>query len=283
MKKIIFLIFVLLLLLFLFFGSSNSISAQTIKEDYFLIQINLFSDGSALVVGSSNINPDIEEISYENQTIYGISQYLTNKQKEKWNFNLNLEKVFSEIYVKVILPENAKVGDIDSNLISFISTEDNMIIIEFIDTNKNLIIKFDYELNSTSISEAKNYKIYFLIILIIVAIIIIIILWWFFLRKKFKKKKKKENLLRKTKIKKKKNNLQEKLKAIRQTLNERENKIIKELIEHKKLKQSQLQHLTKIPKVSLSRYLVSLENKNLIIKKSLGKTNIIEINKNFGK
>ena len=281
MKKIIFLIFVLLLLLFLFFGSSNSISAQTIKEDYFLIQINLFSDGSALVVGSSNINPDIEEISYENQTIYGISQYLTNKQKEKWNFNLNLEKVFSEIYVKVILPENAKLNSIDSNLISFISTEENMIIIEFIDTNKNLIIKFDYELNSTSISEAKNYKIYFLIILIIVAIIIII-LWWFFLRKKFKKKKKKENLLRKTKIKKKKNNLQEKLKAIRQTLNERENKIIKELIEHKKLKQSQLQHLTKIPKVSLSRYLVSLENKNLIIKKSLGKTNIIEINKNFG-
>ena len=83
--------------------------------------------------------------------------------------------------------------------------------------------------------------------------------------------------------KKKINALTEKLKPIRATLNERENQIIKELLEHKKLKQNQLQHLTKIPKVSLSRHLVNLENKNLIVKKSLGKTNIIQINKNFDK
>ncbi len=264
--------------LILFFLAIILITCVFAQEEI-IVQINMFEDGSALIVGSSTQDPGIKDIEYEkkDQTFYGYTQELTSKSGSIWTFSLSLDQEFSSSYVKIILPENAKLGNIDSNLDSFTSIGGENIIIEFIGTNLVLEIGFDYEVG---INEKRDNSIYFLIGAVIAAGIIILI--WLFFRKKNGKKREPKKQKQKP-GKKKINTLAEKLKPIRATLNERENQIIKELLEHKKLKQNQLQHLTKIPKVSLSRHLVNLENKNLIVKKSLGKTNIIQINKNFDK
>lgn len=272
--------------LILFFLAILLITCVFAQEEI-LLQVNLFDDGSALIVGSSTIDPQIQDIEYEkkDQTFYGYTQEMTSKSGSKWTFSLGLDQEFSSSYVKIILPEDAKIGDIDSNMDSFTSIGGTNIIIEFTGTNLVPEIGFDYEIGITE--KGGDNSIYFLIGAVIAAGIIILI-WLFFRKKKGKKKEKGEPRKEKEKQtqktgKRKINALAEKLKPIRATLNERENQIIKELLEHKKLKQNQLQHLTKIPKVSLSRHLVNLENKNLILKKSLGKTNIIQINKNFDK
>lgn len=281
-KLLLFLCMTLLITLFI-------ASAYAQEKQELLLQINLFSDGSALVVGSSTLNPSFSEISYENGTIYGMTQEFTSKEKERWFFNLEMKENFSSAYVKITLPENAKlIGYIDSSMSSFISTKGKSIVLEFIDSDKIPKIKFDYTL--TTLHEKRDYWIYILIVIIIAIAIFSI---WFFKKKGKKPKRKKviKQVIEKKRKKERKikkelkkiNPLEERLRTVRVTLNERENEIIDELLEHKKLKQAQLQHLTKIPKVSLSRHLVALENKNLIIKKSLGKTNIIEINKDFDK
>lgn len=263
MKKLILFIFVLFLI------------SPVLAQEELLLQINVFDDGSALIIGSATINPEIEDIEYEEGTLYGYTQHLTNKKGATWTFSLEIEQDFSNSYVKVILPENSKLGLISSSLDSFISIENKDIIIEFVGKEK-VDIEFNYELET---SQEKKLDFIYVVGIIVTIIILGIGIWSFLKKKKKNPEKEKEKKERKQKKRAKENPL----KPVMNTLNEREKKIINELLEHKKLKQNQLQHLTKIPKVSLSRHLVNLENKNLIIKKSLGKTNIISINKDFDK
>ena len=91
MKKIIFFGVILFILLLLFnFGLVSAQATETgNEEDYCLVQITLFDDGSALVIGSATTNPNIKDIEYENESLYGLTQLLTSKQQGKWSFNIN--------------------------------------------------------------------------------------------------------------------------------------------------------------------------------------------------
>ena len=65
---------------------------------------------------------------------------------------------------------------------------------------------------------------------------------------------------------------------MKQTLNDRETKILESLLElGGKAKQNQLQKFTAIPKAAFSRHIASLEAKSLISKKSLGRVNLIQV------
>jgi preprotein translocase subunit SecG len=202
MKKLILLLITLFLI------------ASVFAQEELLLQINLFDDGSALIMGSSTINPNIQEVEYEkvDQTFYGYTQHLTNKIGITWTFSLELEQDFSNNYIKIILPENSKLGPVSSDLESFVTTEDGNIVIEFVGEDK-VAIEFDYELETQA--GEKGFDFIYIIIFIVIVIILIISIISFLKEKRKKKIEKKE-----TKTEKKKPNKKNPLKTVMSTLNE---------------------------------------------------------------
>ena len=247
-----------------------SFPAAYAQESYLVLNIQIFEDGSALIRGSASGNPDIKDIDFENNDVYGMTHQLTNKQGPIWNFNIGLRE-YSSLIIKVFLPEDTKIiGAVQSNTEAITSIENEKIALEFGVYNQEIDISFDYEFEDSS-NEAKDFS--WLLWMIVTAIILLT--FWVILRKIKQKKAKK------TKKKKKVISAFEKrLKVVKKTLNERENKIIEFLVGEKgKSTQGKLQKLSGIPKSSFSRHIAELERKDIIIKHGKGKLNLIELKK----
>jgi uncharacterized membrane protein len=227
---------------------------------YLSSEIYLGQDGSATFIGRGSNPVAIEGISFQNGQIVGVTEKLTSKEAEIWTFSV----LFNDsAELKIFLPDNAELkSGITSNLDTIISSEKGTIVINAAGPNPQ--ISFKYILKKES---GNNYSYLIIAVLIIAAIFSFIA----FRRKKNEAGKKKSTM---QEIEKEKSR---KIDIVKKTLNEREQTIINELLKLKKAKQSFLQKKTEIPKASFSRHIQNLEKKGLIIKKGLGKNNILEI------
>ncbi len=306
MKYLLFIVLVLLMPLVLGQGLEAQQASQTIAQDveqirsaqqgtvsFLFADFYILNDGSVFVSGRSNIDPQIPGISFNEAEgkFEGNTQRLTSKLGETWIFNLNVEQIYKDINVKIILPRNAKLltSTLTASTLPFVTSSDSTLTIELIDKDSSLNVKFDYE--TSAMEESIDLTQIFVLGTVAIVIIVLYIIYI----KKFKKKGK-EKVITKAKvqkvrerkegekheIKKGPESFRERYESVKVTLNERENKIISALIDlGGKAKQNQLRSYVAIPKASFTRHLFSLERKNLILKKGLGKTNIVELNYEF--
>ena len=245
---------------FMFLISSKIIFAQELS-----LNVNLDTNGEALVLGSSDINPNINGIDFENRTISGFTQDLTIKQSGKWTFNLNLKENYSNYDIRLKLPKNAKVTFYSGQ--PLISSEQGSLVLEY-SGQGNVLLQVDYTLEK--IKEQVDWKNIVVFVILIILIIVMIIL---FLRTN----KHKKELEKKIKQRKKPDLKKEKLKDLKKVLNERENFIIDLLKKEGKTTQGRLQKMSGIPKASFSRHLNNLAKKGIVHKEGSGKLNIVRL------
>lgn len=254
-KKIFFLITSIIVTLFLL--------CSVVRAQELSMNVVVESDGSAIVLGSADINPGILGINFENKTLSGFTQTLTNKEGTNWIFNLNSSQSYQGYYAKVSLPSGAKLLSYSGT--PSISSENGALILEFVGT-ENMNVNLVYTLEKVPLQiNWLNLVILIILILLVVAVIIL------FLRMR---KNKKEVVVKRV-IKKTKK--ESKLTSIRKVLNQRENLIIDLLKKEGKTTQGKLQKLSGIPKASFSRHLNNLAKKSIVYKEGNGRLNIIRL------
>lgn len=253
-----FLIILLVALVFL----AHAVSAYT------YLNIYLDSSGNAQFLGQTNetnlssllLPPGI---SVQNGQISGITPDLTIKNKEIWTFSYYLQGAD----MKVTLPDNSRIQSINKGQIFL---ENGRISIYFIDGNS-----IDYTISDSAASPV-------LIIVILLLIVLLIVSYHY--RKGIRKFLKPKMVYQKTVLLKSKNKImettkEEKLRLIKQVLNQREKIILENLEAHKKIKMSHLRKLTEIPKASFSRHIQELEKKGLVKRTGEGKNKFVELAK----
>lgn len=226
------------------------ISAQPILNIY------LDNEGNADIIGNSDSAISLPSgVEYENGKIFGSTQLLTSKNAELWAFNFSTDQ---KVEISLYLPEYASLE----------TTPENSII--FVNKNQILITTYSNELSLTyKLHEKPSSFPYYWILLFVIIVVFV------FLFIKFRKKPK----ITPVQIQEKKPI--DKLKIMKDVLNEREKLILNKLKYYKdnniKIKQNQLRKALDIPKASFSRHLQELEKKNLIKRIGEGKNKFIEL------
>lgn len=276
----------LVLLLISVFILASSAQAQFDMESFakemaaeqpsLTLEVLIFSDGSAFLRGQSDIDPGLP-ISYKEGKISGLTNKLTSKQQEVWKFSLQTQETFDSFNARFVLPKNAKLvtGSISSDSLPFIYTQQDSLVLEVSDSQKPLSMEFSYEVPLQQDQEFPVYIIYLIAIIVALAIV-----FWVLSKQRKQQIKpakpaaKKKPVTRETTLTK----YRRRFKKVRHMLNARETKIIEGLLElGGKAKSNQLQKYAKIPKAAFSRHIATLEAKDLITKKSLGRANLIQI------
>jgi len=231
--------------------------APFVQASYLNLEAKLLQEGFVLLQGESDEELNIKGITYDQGYFYGITQELTNKEKEKWYFSFSLNKTYDYFNLNIVLPKTFKLilTSINSSGQVFLSAQNNLEL-SVVGENKNPSITFSYE-----IERKPNLKFFYYLIPLFFLLI-------FFLYKKFQKNKQKPS-----------ENFKRKLNLVRKTLNERENQIITLLLKNKNLTYGKLQKLSNIPKASFSRYINNLEKKGIIKRESKGRLSKISLNK----
>lgn len=203
------------------------------------ISLNIYLDekGEALFLGETD--EKILELPQGIKINGGIIKGTTNSLTNKQGeiWEFSYELIGAEL--NVVFPKETIIKNLEDGEISF----DKQISI-FVEEK----IKVNY-----LIEDSKNYNYLFYLI----GILIFFVSFFCLFRLKLKKR----------------NNLE----ILKQTLNEREKKIIEKLQEVKKIKHSRLQNLVDIPKASFSRHVQELERKDLIKKTGDGKNKFLSL------
>ena len=211
---------------------------------YTYLNIYIDETGEALFLGETNEQFSLpQNIEIKGKDIIGKTQSLTNKQGELWSFSYSLQG--AEFYI--VLPKGSVIKEISDGEISV--------------KNKQISIYSKDRIEVSYIIEKENKFNYWTIL----PLILIITLGFYFYRLMYNKKKEKKA--------DKKSNLE----IIKQTLNEREKKIIDKLKEVGEIKHSRLQKLLDIPKASFFRHIQELEKKKIIKRTGDGKNKILSL------
>jgi uncharacterized membrane protein len=229
MKYILPLLFILFL---------TTVSASHIQGD-----IYLYKNGEARFDIQTDIDPNIEELSFTNNLLTGRTNQLISMQEGNWKFYLS-NTTYDSILIDIHLPNNLEViKEINGNnyLIDFENE-----IVSFIDSG-NLQIEIIYELK-----EEENESVLPIIILLLLLIGGIYL------------------LLRKPK--------DNRLKHILPIINDKEKKIV-ELIMKKDERQNKVKKELQIPKASFSRYIHNLEKKGIIERVGEGRNKLLKLKK----
>lgn len=176
----------------------------------------------------------------------------TLKNKELWTLNLSYEDIFSDYIYIAHLPSGAIIKNIIAPNAMSITQDDKGLMIMGIGSNESFKLVINYEIEK----ENKNNMLLFFGSIFIIIIFIILSSTYYFFNKY-------------------KNN---KIKIDYSILTERQGIIMKILVKKKVMTQKELEQLKLMPKSSLSRNIVSLEKKDLIIKNKKGITNQIKLN-----
>lgn len=205
-------------------------------------EINIYLDdqGNAEFFGKNTESLSIDDnISRTSNLISWKTENLTSKEGNLWFFNYSLKNSS----LNLILPKDSSIKELESGEV-------------YIQNNKLSIYNKESISVYYTVKDSSNFMAYFFIILLISLIILAIIIYIIF-----------------SKIKKSNNRIE----IIKQALNDREILILDKLSEIKEIKQSKLSKITNIPKASLSRHLLSLEKKRLVLRKGEGKNKIISL------
>ncbi len=254
MKKINYLLPILLIFLII-----TLLSSLTLAEEYYVDEtVEIMDNGNAVVKGVVNYEL-VSDIVLDGDKIDGITSELTSKSGKFWLFEYKSDVVFSNSIIKINFPANAKINHINSDS-KLIIENDGKTVLSFIGSDSVLDITVQYSFEGESVY---NYDYWFYGVAVFVVILILFIVFF----KKKDKVKKKRILL---------NN--EKLDAIKLTLNETQLKIVDALLDQNgECSQTKIRHLTGIPKASLSRNLELLAQKNIVSKFYNGTSNYIKV------
>jgi len=200
---------------------------------YNYLTINIGENGEATFLGETNNQSIIlpQGVSLSNNNIIGKTQELTKKDGEVWTFSYGLKD--SEL--DIALPKGAVIKNISNGEIYL---EGDQI---------NVYAKEGVEISYSIEDVGGNYLMWGFVI---GGLVLIITGITYFIKKNNSKKGKDQK--------------NEKLEIIKQTLSEREKKIIDKLKEVGEIKHSRLQKVVEIPKASFSRHVQELEKKGLI-------------------
>lgn len=224
---------------FIFILLLGSVSAQYISGD-----IYIRDNGDASFSLETDVDLNLEGISFENGRLGGITSDLTNKQGGVWKVDLDFGS-YETLLLDIHLPSSLeKIDSIEgvNNIIDFDGK-----VISLIGSNEDLFFNVEYELGS----EADFGWIYLFLIIILITIVF----YLFFKNSKRKKRK---------------------LEDIFPLINDQERKII-ELLMKRPLRQKEIRKKLDIPKASFSRYLVNLEKKKLIIREGEGRNRVVRL------
>ena len=233
------------------------------SEEFFLDEdIIISNDGTAYIKGESNLDI-LSIIDVKDNRVEGYTQELTLKEGLLWKFVYKTDEELS-YKIDLFLPEFSEIQFIESGGKASLRARENRHMISFEGENQPLDIEVGYVTASTR-RQKSNVGVYWVGLLILSIAVGV----YFLLRKKPKKseKKKMDKVLD-----------EEKIKAIKLTLNENQLKILEALIEKKgEASQTTLKHLTGVPKSSLSRNIELMSQRNIIAKFYSGTSNYVKI------
>lgn len=235
---------------------SSLASASSIRADF-----KIDDTGHVGVSGEADKDPELEGIVFEQGKISGTTAGLTDKIKDIWKFKLALD--YDEAEIKINLPQDSNIFNIESGNQISISSDLDEIILEINDT-KPINIEFFY---SIGLSEG-GMRISDIIIYIFIVVVVVNGAVIYYLYKQLKKKPKKIIWRKVEKT--------DKIKILYDTLNEKEKQIV-EAVKQGADYQAKIMRETGIPKASLSRYINNLIKKGFIIKEGEGKLSKIKL------
>lgn len=224
-----------------------SLSAQPVVNFY------IDESGDTDILGNSESKISLPEgIFFEDNKIFGSTQTLTSKNGEIWAFNFLTD---TKSNLVVYLPKGASLENVPEDAEVYINK--NQIVVDCFSDS----VYFEYELNKSP----TNLWTYVMIIFVLALLVLVYL--------KLKNKLKKQNKILSKPV--------DKLKIIKDTLNDREKLILAKLKFYKnnkiKIKQNQLRKVLKIPKASFSRHLRELERKKIIVRIGDGKNKFVEL------
>lgn len=209
---------------------------------YLTGEIYLDDEGNAEFEIETDIQTNIEGLTFQNNKLIGTTNQLLTLQGGVWTFELSSEE-YEDIFVNIHLPNNlASIRTVEGSD-TIIDIENKIVTVA--DSGKlELILSY-------RLKEKTDYAWLFWI----TAIAIISI--GFITYRKFTKKK-------------------ERFEHIMPMINEKEQQIIDTLMK-KSMRQKELRKKLELPKASFSRYMVNLEKKKLIIREGEGKNKIVRL------
>ena len=225
-------------------------------------KITISENGDAYIKGTTNVDL-LADVHPVNENIDGRTSELTSKKAKYWLFSYDSKSNLSASYIQVSLPKGAVINYIKSSLSINLATNNDIITATFFGENKQAGITIQYSLSKTS-----SFLLGLIPGLIAVIVVVLAVSLIFLLPKKKIKQKIDEN----------------KLSAIKPTLNETQIKIIDALLEKKgEASQTAIMYMTNIPKSSLSRNVEILSQKELIQKFYNGTSNYIKLHPSLRK
>ena len=130
--------FFLFVVMFVLVFSSGLVSAAS----YVNGRINVDSSGFVDFRGDKNVDLGFE----------GVSQELTSKDGEIWSFELHSDTMVDSILLDVCFSDRLKkLISVESDLLYSIDL-DGRVCVEFIDSDRRIDIKIDYELEENNVS-----------------------------------------------------------------------------------------------------------------------------------
>lgn len=217
-------------------------------------EIEIFETGDAYIEGTAE-GDFLEEVPLVDGIVKGYTWELISKKGADWKFSYRIP-LESEYDIYIQFPEGSELHAIDVSGKSSITSIGGSPIIH-LTGNDSLSAEISYHLTT---HEDTTY--YWVIpVVILVAIFL-------FLRFLPKKRKSKLNI--------------EKFNAVKLTLNENQLQIVEALLQKKgEASQTVIQHLSGLPKSSLSRNIELLDQKEVVVKYSNGNYNYIKLHPRF--
>lgn len=234
-----------------------------------IMNIYVDSGGISVVYGSyENVTIHLpSDITLENGSIFGTSDYLTNKYGPVWVFNLSIDASFDYCIFLIYLPKDASIKKIDSDTLdTTIDVVDDGLRVTAQGWGvvyPSVVVEYNLSKRDTK----SNIETFFdLKIIAYLVVVLCFLIFVFFIISKINVPRKKLKIN------------QEKLDTILTTLNDRERDIVTAIIKFgNRSSQNELQTYLDIPRASISRILENLYAKRVIKKWKVGKTNKVEL------
>lgn len=268
--------------LFLFILVFNSVFLGFSNEIYGDLSIKIDEFGKTTILGTTN---------YEDLIVTDSDEF-TSKKGSVWTFELSVPEEFSEFIFELELPSKTQINYLKTTPTFRITSGENdniKIIGTGENRNLNILIQYVFDDEVESFSVFGYYFSYLILGLVVLLIILFVIYKKIKSNKvtKYIKNQVNDNLeiieekLNEDNINRNDNNdkKNEEIDYLKFNLNQRQLRIIEILKQFGEISQKDLETELNIPKASVSRNLQSLSNKNIIIIRKNGISNIVSLSK----
>jgi len=274
-----------------------------------MLDVYVDNTGKALITGyAEDIGglPLLErsQYQYENDTkqLYAVTDSLTWKREDNWDIRFTTDASYSECRITFYLPGVVRLGRIDSSdgFEYFVTTSNDSFVVEFHEydaESPTATIRYQQPFQGDNASSGEEdgsptrlLAFVAISILALLSVIAVLEIWKSGgaenspaqdTGKTVPVQETGEGVYQASEVEKE-IEITSEMAAVMETLTDRERSVLNALIGHQgKLTQAEIRYEAGIPRSSLTGVILSLERRNIIIKKEYGRTNIIELSKWF--